>query len=127
MVEVFGIGTDIIEVQRIEKALKENPSFKERVYTAGEIDYCSKKAKGRYASYAARFAAKEAAAKSLAEGFGKNITLREIELNRREGGAPFIVLYGKTLQYSRKLGVKEIRISVSATDNFAVAFAISLK
>ncbi|MCJ7665292.1 MAG: holo-ACP synthase [Actinobacteria bacterium] len=125
--EIFGIGTDIIEVGRITAAIKKNPSFKKRVYTAREVSYCEKKIKGKYPSYAARFAAKEAVAKSLSEGVGKNVSLSEIELSNTENGAPYIVLYGATLKYCNKLGIKEIKISVSATENFAVAYAVSLK
>lgn len=125
--EIFGIGTDIIEVGRITAAIKKSPSFKKRVYTAREVRYCENKKKGKYSSYAARFAAKEAVAKSLSEGVGKNISLSEIELTNTANGAPFIILYGHTLQYSKGLGIMEIKVSVSATDTFAVAYALSLK
>ena len=125
--EIFGVGTDIIEVDRITAAIKKSPSFKKRVYTALEVNYCENKKKGKYPSYAARFAAKEAVAKSLSEGVGKNVSLSEIELTNTENGAPYIILYGSTRQYSEKLGIREIKVSVSATDNFAVAYAISLK
>ncbi len=125
--EIFGIGTDIIEVGRITAAIKKSPAFKKRVYTAREVSYCENKKKGKYSSYAARFAAKEAVAKSLSEGLGKNISLSEIELTNAENGAPYIILYGHTCRYSKDLGIREIKVSVSATDNFAVAYAISLK
>ena len=94
--EIFGVGTDIIEVKRIQSAIEKNNGFRLRVYTPAEIDYCEKKAKNRYPSYAARFAAKEAVAKALAEGVGKNISLNEIELANKKSGAPFIKLYGGT-------------------------------
>jgi len=126
-VEIFGVGTDIIEVGRIITAIEKGPSFKKRVYTAREVNYCENKKKGKYSSYAARFAAKEAVAKSLSEGVGENVSLSEIELTNTENGAPYIILYGHTCQYSKELGIREIKISVSATDNFAVAYAISLK
>ena len=125
--EIFGIGTDIIEVGRITAAIKKSPSFKKRVYTDLEVRYCENKKKGKYPSYAARFAAKEAVAKSLSEGVGKNISLSEIELTNTENGAPYIVLHDSTRKYSERLGIREIKVSVSATDNFAVAYAISLK
>lgn len=125
--EIFGVGTDIIEVDRIATAIKKNPSFKDRVYTAQETRYCENKKKGKYPSYAARFAAKEAVAKSLSEGVGKNLSFTEIELTNTKNGAPYIILHGRTHEYSMELGIKEIKISVSATENFAVAYAISLK
>ncbi len=124
--EIFGVGTDIIEVERIKSAIKNNSGFLSRVYTESEIEYCDKKNKGKYQSFAARFAAKEAVAKSLAEGVSRNISLSEIELANMETGAPFIKLYGKTCEFSKQLRIKEIKISVSATENFAVAYAIAI-
>ncbi len=124
--EIYGIGTDIIEVERIKSAIKKNSGFLKRVYTGNEIDYCNRKNKGKFQSFAARFAAKEAVAKSLAEGVSKNISLKEIELSNTDAGAPFIKLYGKTYQFSGKLKIKEIKVSVSATENFAVAYAVAI-
>jgi len=124
--KIFGVGTDIIEVERIKSAIKNNSGFLNRVYTKNEIDYCMVKNKGKYSSFAARFAAKEAVAKSLAEGVSKNISLNEIELKNTDTGAPYIELLGKTYRFSRQLKIKEIKISVSATENFAVAYAIAI-
>ena len=123
--EVYGVGTDIIEVERIAAAIKKNGAFQKRVYTQSEVEYCENKVESKYPSYAARFAAKEAVAKSLSEGVGKNVSLKEIELSNTDRGAPYIILHGGTLEYSRKMGIKEIKISVSSTENFAVAYAIS--
>ena len=124
--EIFGVGTDIIEVKRIKSAIQNNSGFLRRVYTESEIDYCDKKNKGRYQSFAARFAAKEAVAKSLAEGISRNVSLNEIELTNMDSGAPYIKLYGKTFEFVRHLRIKEIKISVSATENFAVAYAVAI-
>jgi len=124
--EIYGIGTDIIEVERVKSAIKKNSGFLARVYTVNEVDYCSKKKKGKFPSFAARFAAKEAVAKSLAEGVTKNISLNEIEISNLNNGAPFVKLYGKTGEFSKKLKIKEIKVSVSATENFAVAYAVAL-
>jgi holo-[acyl-carrier protein] synthase len=125
--EIYSVGTDIIEVFRIARAIEKNCSFKSRIYALSEVEYCEKKGKGKYPAYAARFAAKEAVAKSLSEGFGKNISPSDIEILTGRNGAPSIVLHGKTMEYSKKLGIKEIKISISATENFAIAYAVSLK
>ncbi len=124
--EIYGVGADIIEVERIKSAIKKNQGFLKRVYTKTEVEYCSKKNKGKYPSFAARFAAKEAVAKSLAEGVSRNISLNEIELDNTNTGAPYIKLYGKTNRFSRQLKIKEIKISVSATEKFAVAYAVAV-
>src|SRR4030042_312637 len=87
--EIYGIGTDIIEVERIKSVIRKNSGFLKRVYTENEIDYCNRKNKGKFQSFAARFAAKEAVAKSLAEGVSRNISLNEIELANMDTGAPF--------------------------------------
>lgn len=124
--EIFGVGADIIEVERIKSAIKNNLRFLNKVYTENEVVYCSKRNKGKYPSFAARFAAKEAVAKSLAEGVSRNISLNEIELANTETGAPYIKLYGKTRRFSKQLKIKEIKISISATEKFAVAYAVAL-
>ena len=124
--EIFGVGADIIEVERIKSAIKNNSGFLTRVYTKNEVDYCNKKNKGKYPSFAARFAAKEAVAKSLAEGVSRNISLNEIELANTGTGAPYIRLYGKTYRFCKQLKIKEIKISVSATKKFAVAYAVAI-
>jgi holo-[acyl-carrier protein] synthase len=124
--EIFGVGADIIEVERIKSAIEKNSGFLNRVYTENEVNYCRKKNRGRYPSFAARFAAKEAVAKSLAEGVSRNISLNEIELANTDTGAPYIKLYGKTHLFSKKLKIKEIKISVSSTERFAVAYAVAI-
>jgi holo-[acyl-carrier protein] synthase len=127
VLEIYAVGTDIIEVERITAAIEKNNSFRERIYTLQEIEYCEKKSRGKYSAYAARFAAKEAVAKSLLEGFGKKISPSEIEVQTNKNGAPWIMLHGRTERYSRELGIGEIKISMSATENYAVAYAVSLK
>ena len=124
--EIFGVGTDIIEVERIKSAIERNSGFLRKVYTENEINYCGGKNKNKYSSFAARFAAKEAVSKSLSEGISRNISLNEIELINMDNGAPYIKLYGKTREFCESLSIKEIKISVSATENFAVAYAMSI-
>src|SRR5262245_65276750 len=75
-VMVLSVGVDMIEVQRIQKALEDSrigKRFRERVFTANEIQYCDKKRRGRYESYAGRFAAKEAVMKALGRGWGSKV------------------------------------------------------
>ena len=126
MLEIFNVGVDIIEVDRIRKAAENTPGFLERVFTDKEIDYCLKKNKVKYQNFAARFAAKEAVAKSLMQGMGKYVSFREIEIHNRKNGAPYVQLHSSTLQYSRKIRIKEIKISLSATEKMATAFAVSI-
>lgn len=86
---IRGIGTDIIEIERIQKAL-EIPGFKERVFTARE-----RKERGkRVESYASAFAGKEAIVKALGTGF-RNLSFQDIEILHEKSGKPYICLYGE--------------------------------
>ncbi len=123
---IYLTGVDLIEVNRIKKAISNSEGFLHKVFTENEIYYCESKGKQKYPSYASRFAAKEAVAKSLGEGFGKILSFREIEIKNKASRQPFVVLHGKAKKLADSLNIKEIKISVSATDNYAVAFSISI-
>ena len=82
---VLSIGVDLVEVERIQKALEDSRigmRFRDRVFTAKEIQYCEKKRRGRYESYAGRFAAKEAVMKALGNGWGSKVCWLDIEVAR---------------------------------------------
>ena len=79
-----------------------------------------------FISYAERFAAKEAVSKSLRTGIGKSIRFNEIEVANLHSGEPVINLYGTTKAYCDKLTIKDIKITLSGTEEHAVAFAIAL-
>ena len=94
---IISVGVDLIEVGRIRAALEDlriGSRFRDRVYTDQEIAYCEKKGRGRYESYAGRFAAKEAVMKALGRGWGANVAWRDIEVARAQSGKPDIVLHG---------------------------------
>ena len=69
--DIFGIGSDVVEVERIKNAIENHPRFLKKIYTEKEIKYCESKNTNRFQSYASRFAGKEAVAKSLRQGLGK--------------------------------------------------------
>lgn len=123
---VFGIGTDIIECSRIEQMLdKHDDVFRDRVFTPGEIEYCS----GRKASsqhFAGRWAAKEAILKAIGTGWAKGIRWTDIEIQNRAGGQPFVVLSGIAKELCESQGISEVLISISHTKNFATAFATAV-
>lgn len=123
---IYGVGVDIIEISRISKAIEKYPNFIERIYTDREIEYCEGFPREKHVYYAVRFAAKEAIAKSMAQGIGKDMFFKEIELARESSGAPYVRLYGRAFSYQKKLGIKEIKISVSHTRDYAIAFAVSI-
>lgn len=127
-IKIYGIGTDIIEVQRIKDAILKFPGFKERIYTAGEINYCESKRNlsSKYTSYAQRFAAKEAASKALGTGLGKHMFFREIEVKNLDSGKPEISLHGRSRTYCKNNAIADILVSLSGTKEYATAFVLAL-
>jgi holo-[acyl-carrier protein] synthase len=124
---IFGIGTDIIEIKRIRSAIERNPGVLKRIFTEKEISYCRGKnnASTGYICYGQRFAAKEAVSKALGTGLGRYIFLTEIEILNSENGKPLVKLYGKSGSFIRDKKISHIEISVSGTEDFAIAFAIA--
>tara|TARA_B100000575_G_C23016542_1_gene585432 strand:+ start:381 stop:764 length:384 start_codon:yes stop_codon:yes gene_type:complete len=121
--KIFGIGTDIVEVSRIKKSIK-NKSFITRVYGKEEIIKCNKTFNS-FNCYAKRFAAKEAFSKALGTGVSKGINFNEIIVLNEKNGKPFIKLLDKTKKnVKKKLKKKNYKISLSLSDEkkFAVAF-----
>ena len=123
---IYGIGTDIIEVSRIKSAIERCPGFKTRVYTEREIAFCEDKKNkaAKYISYAERFAAKEAAAKAFGTGLGKDIFFKDIEVQNMPSGQPLIKLSQKAQELLIKKGPFDLKISLSGTKDFAVAFVV---
>ena len=121
---VLGIGTDMVEVSRIEHSLDRfGERFLHRVFTAGEIAYCqSMKFPARH--FAARFAAKEAVSKAFGTGIGKAMGWRDIDVRRHDSGQPFVVLEGNAKQLAAQRGVSAIWISLSHTDHHATAVIV---
>jgi holo-[acyl-carrier protein] synthase len=123
---IYGVGTDIIEVGRIKSALEKYPGFKTRVYTEHEVAFCEDKKNetAKYISYAERFAAKEALAKALGTGLGKDIFFKDIEVRNMPSGQPLIKLSQKAQELLVKKGPFDLKISLSGTKELAIAFVI---
>ncbi len=118
---IVGIGIDLVEVDRMEKAMAGHPErFRARVFTAQEVQYCDSR-KNCFEHYAARFAAKEAVMKALGTGWRKGVTFSEIEVCRTEAGKPELILHGKTQEQAKKAGVLRTYLSLSHTKTYAVA------
>lgn len=119
---IVGVGCDIIEIERIARAIKRE-SFIQRVFTAKEAAYCQSRGQQAAASFAARFAAKEAVLKALGTGLREG-SLQEIAVANDALGKPLVQLSGHFAALSRQLGVKNIQISLSHSRDFAVAHVI---
>jgi len=121
---IVGTGIDIAEVPRIRHSIERfGDRFLRRVYTAGEIRYCDSKA-NRVERYAARFAAKEAAMKALGTGWSHGVRWRDCEVSRMPGGRPTIVFHGKAGEIAARLGVNNAALSISHTEEQAIAQVI---
>ena len=125
---IISTGVDLAEVDRIQAAI-EHPRigqrFRDRVFTAGEIAYCEKKRRGKYESYAGRFAAKEAVMKALGRGWGAKVRWLDIEVARARSGKPEIVLHGKTAQLAAELGIRRWALSITHTSEHGLAYVIA--
>ena len=122
----MGIGIDIVEVSRIEQLVKEHEQFLKRVYTEGEIAYCSKK-KNKYQHYAARFAAKESVLKALGVGWSRDINWTDVEVTNGPTGKPSIIPHGGVKRLMEKRKITEILISLSHISCYAIASAQLVK
>ena len=93
---IAGIGVDACEIARLKRALAgpAGARFRKRVFTAGEQAYCDARGRARFESYAARFAAKEAAMKALGTGWGQGLGFTDVEVEREGDAAPRLVLHG---------------------------------
>ena len=125
--KIFGIGTDIVNIKRIDHSLKKNGlSFINRIFSKKEISYCKNK-KNSSAFFAKRFAAKEAFSKALGTGIRKGINFKDIEVSNNIHGKPFILLKG-TLSHLVKKKVKsrnyDIYLSLSDDKPWAQATVI---
>jgi holo-[acyl-carrier protein] synthase len=121
---VLGLGTDLIEIERIEASIDRfGERFLERVFTEGEIAYCRKK-KQSSESFAARFAAKEAGAKALGTGISRGVSWTEIEVTRKMGERPMLHFSGRAGELARAMGVRKVQLSLSHSRKLAIAIVV---
>lgn len=124
--QVIGIGTDIVQCERIAKMMeKHGLLFLERVYTPREILYCGQR-KAATQHYAGRWAAKEAVLKTLGTGWSRGIQWTEIEVRNEPAGQPLIVLDGVAREIATERGITTIHISISHCQSHATAYALAV-
>jgi len=121
---IFGIGTDIIEVERMKKHLENNDALGKKLYTYLEQEYCGKGKVTMYQCFAARFAAKEAFFKALGTGYRYGMAFREIEVLNDELGKPYINPHGKVKKYLAEQKIKHIHLSISHVKAMASAVVV---
>jgi len=122
---VRGIGTDVVSVARIHRAVDRTTGrILLRLFTSEERDYCRSK-RAVWACYAARFAAKEAVLKALGTGLS-GFGWQDVEVRNCSSGRPQVVLSGGAAREAEKQGITEIMLSISHEREYAVAFAVAL-
>ncbi|HSV87187.1 MAG TPA: holo-ACP synthase [Bacteroidales bacterium] len=120
---ILGLGTDIIEVDRVRKTMEADPGFRYKIFSPAEIEYCHSKAYP-FRHYAVRFCAKEAFLKAAGTGLNAGIKLSEIEVVVEPTGKPFIQLIGEAKEFFGKFGFLKIHVSLSHLSDISVAVVI---
>jgi holo-[acyl-carrier protein] synthase len=118
---VTRVGVDLIEIERIRRALERYPRFRERCFTQAERAYCDSRANPAQ-SYAGRFAGKEAVGKALGFGVARAFAWREIEIAGRP--KPSVTLSGRLARWAEHMGSGEIDLSMTHSRELANAVAI---
>ncbi|MHB8262843.1 MAG: holo-ACP synthase [Acidimicrobiales bacterium] len=121
---ITGIGVDAVDVERFRAVLTRRPTLARRLFTEEELAYANQ-ANDPTQRLAARFAAKEAAAKALGTGIWQ-LHFANVEVKRRRGSPPTIVLHGRAQRIAQICGVAAWHLSMTHTDLVAVAFALAL-
>ena len=119
---IYGIGSDIVDIKRIKKALM-NKKFKKKIFSINEIKMMKIKS-DKFASYAKRFAAKEAFSKALGTGISGGISFKDISIKNNNKGKPFIELLGKTKLIVKKIIKKKYKIFLTISDEKKNAIAM---
>jgi holo-[acyl-carrier protein] synthase len=119
---IIGLGIDLVEVGRVHRVLDRHPRFAQRCFTEGERSYAFGFANPAR-RLAARFAGKEAVMKSLGTGW-RRIRWQDVEITG--GGAPRVVLRGTALCRAEAIGVEEVLVTVTHTDDVAMVMAVAV-
>lgn len=124
--KIVGTGVDIVETSRIAGSIERHGErFLARVFLEGERAYCGKMAAPERC-YAARFAAKEAVSKAFGTGIGVSLGWLDIEVRRKASGEPFVILHGEGAKTAVRLGITDLRLTLSHSDHYAVAHALAI-
>jgi holo-[acyl-carrier protein] synthase len=120
---IFGVGTDIIEVQRVEEKLVRTENLKTKLFTPTEIAYCDSKHRPAQ-HYAARFAAKEAFLKAMGTGWTGGYKFSDIEVVNNSLGKPELFVHGKVAEFCAAHGITGMQASLSHIKDLAKAVVV---
>ncbi len=123
---ILGQGIDLCGVERIRRMIRDHGDhFLERTYTEAEVAYARRRKKGFEETLAGRFAAKEAVMKALGTGWRGGVEFRGIEILNEPSGKPYVVLHGTTAEKAHELGVSTLHVTITHTEDLAIAAAIA--
>lgn len=120
---IAGIGTDIIEVERVTASIEKEHGFRELVFSINEINYCESKTH-KYEHYAVRLAAKEALGKALGTGWLEGTNINEAEVLNDDKGRPYLHFSGETKITIEAMNFMAFHVSVSHTKTMATAVVV---
>lgn len=113
---IFGIGVDLVDISRFEKAIDQTPKLRDRLFTDSEKELSLQ-------SLAARFAAKEALVKAV--GKAKGLSFQGVSIAKDKQGKPYFELTGETKETVESLGIQNLHLSLSHDGNMAVAYVVA--
>ena len=121
---IKGVGTDILQISRIEAALARTPKLAQRILTAQELTlFKQSNTPARF--LAKRFAAKEAISKALGTGIGRGVSWQDMSVNKDAHGRPWVELTAGALARAEQLRIAQIQLSYSDEKEYVVAFAVA--
>lgn len=122
--EVVGLGVDLVDVERVEQILARRKTFRQRVFTPEEIEYCESQGSPA-ACYAARWAAREACRKAL--GGVHEMGWQDVSVRRGEEGSPQLSLRGSSQSRAEALGVSAVLVTLTHERRMAAAFCLAVR
>lgn len=121
---IYGIGTDIIEIERIHNALNRNLKLLDKMFSEDELNVLKVK-KYKPESVAGNFSAKEAVVKAVGTGL-RGFSLKDVQILRDDMNKPIVVANGKFKDFCKKNNISEIMVSISHSKHYATATAIAI-
>ncbi|CCQ96320.1 Holo-(acyl-carrier-protein) synthase [[Clostridium] ultunense Esp] len=120
---IIGIGTDMVEIERVRGVIHRNKRFLDRILTVGELAFLPSSAERRAEYVAGRFAAKEAFAKAMGTGIGGSLSWKDLSVIAGEHGKPMILLQSRRFQEGEWTR-RKIHVSITHERSMALAFVI---
>ena len=120
---ILGIGVDLVQVERMEKALARGERIQRRLFTPGEIAYCQRHTNPAM-HFAARFAAKEAGMKAIGTGWRHGVRWQDFEVANLPSGKPTLQFHGIAAEFAARLRVRNVSLSLTHTQQYGMAHVI---